>query len=144
MTMQTPADAQAPSGAIAIALTQGLLGFEAYTQYLLMPEYDGTPFHLLQSEETEHLGFMCIEPHLVVKDYAFDLSDEDQAELGIQSTDDILVLVLVTIPDNPQETTANLLGPLVINRRSGVGKQVILSRSEYPSRFRVFGEDATC
>lgn len=142
--MKTSAHTQAPSGDIAVALTQGLLGFEAYTQFTLVPNVDQTPFHMLQSEEVEELGFMCIDPQLVVKGYEFDLSDEDVAELGIQSVDDVLVLVLVTIPEDPRETTANLLGPLVINRQTGVGKQVVLSRSDYPVRFPVFGEAGPC
>lgn len=140
--MKTSPHTQAPSGGFTVALTQGLLGFEAYTQYALIPHYDQTPFHLLQSEEVEQLGFMCIEPQLVVKGYEFDLSDEDMAELGIKSAEDLLVLVLITIPDDPTETTANLLGPLVINRETGIGKQLVLARSEYPVRFRVFGEGA--
>lgn len=123
-----------------ITLTQGLLGLEAYTRFTLAPFEDGTPFFVLQSTETEQLSFIVTEPALLVGDYGFDLSDEDVAELQITGPDDVYVLILLTIPDDPQEMTANLLGPMVINKRLNLGKQVVLHGTDWPVRFRVFGE----
>jgi len=49
--------------------------------------------------------------------------------LGITSFDDALVLNIVTIrgEENLDSATANLVGPIVMNRNSQVGKQVIVS-----------------
>ncbi len=41
------------------------------------------------------------------------------------------LLAIITVRDNPHRITANLLGPLVINREDGLGKQVVLSASDY-------------
>lgn len=124
-----------------IRLTQGLLGLEAYTSFSLAPFEDGTPFFVLQSTDVESLSFIVAEPALFVADYGFDLGDEDVAELQIDTADDVQVLILLTIPDDPQEMTANLLGPMVINRRLNLGKQVVLHGTDWPVRFCVFGDD---
>jgi flagellar assembly factor FliW len=121
-----------------ITLTQGLLGMEQYTRFELKPFEEGTPFYTMQSQETAELSLIVMDPALLVEDYAFDLSDDDVAELGITDPDDVMVMVIMTIPENAQEMTANLLGPLVFNRKSNRGKQIVLHGSDWPVRYRVF------
>ena len=58
----------------------------------------------------------------------------DPAELdslGITSEDQVLDFAIVTIPEDPMEMTANLQGPIIINRATRVGRQTI---STDPSR----------
>jgi flagellar assembly factor FliW len=121
-----------------ITLTQGLLGLEQYTRFELKPFEEGTPFYTMQSLESAELSLIVMDPALLVEDYAFDLSDEDVAELAITDPDDVMVMVVMTIPENPQEMTANLLGPLVLNKTSNKGKQIVLHGSDWPVRYRVF------
>lgn len=121
-----------------ITLTQGLLGLEQYAKFELKPFEEGTPFYTMQSLESAELSLIVMDPALLVEDYAFDLNDDDVAELGITEPDDVMVMVVMTIPENPQEMTANLLGPLVFNRSTNKGKQIVLHGSEWPVRYRVF------
>lgn len=121
-----------------ITLTQGLLGLEHYSKFELKPFEEGTPFYTMQSLESAELSLIVMDPALLVEDYAFDLSDDDVAELAIQDPDDVMVMVVMTIPENPQEMTANLLGPLVFNKKSKKGKQIVLHGSDWPVRYRVF------
>jgi flagellar assembly factor FliW len=42
--------------------------------------------------------------------------------------------VILTLHSRPEQTTANLLGPLVVNARSGQAVQAVLSGSGYESQ----------
>jgi flagellar assembly factor FliW len=41
---------------------------------------------------------------------------------------------VLTVRTDPVGVTANLLGPLVINDRTGHGRQLVLATSEYSAR----------
>ncbi|MBC7544617.1 MAG: flagellar assembly protein FliW [Candidatus Sericytochromatia bacterium] len=121
-----------------ITLTTGLLGLESYTKFKFQPFEEGTPFYTLQSLESSDLSLIVMDPALLVEAFAFDLGDDDVKELGITDPDDVMVMVVLTVPENPQDMTANLLGPLVINRTTNKGKQIVLHGSDWPVRYRVF------
>jgi flagellar assembly factor FliW len=107
-----------------IELPLGLLGFEAIKNYLLIESPDEAPFSWLQMMESPKHAFLVVPPSAVIADYAPEISDEDVNFLGLQSPGDALLLNIVTL--RPGGTpTVNLKGPIVVNRRTLVGKQVI-------------------
>ncbi len=56
-------------------------------------------------------------------------------------TDPVLILAVVSIPSGqPDQATANLRAPLVVNLRTRKGKQLILHES-IPLRFPLLAED---
>lgn len=117
---------------------QGLLGFEQLLRYTLSVYDPQTPFYWLRSQEDENAAFIVMEPCYLVEDYAFDLPDELATELEIAHSEEAFVLVILRIPENMQEMTANLAGPLVFNRRTCRGKQLVLESALYPLRFPLF------
>lgn len=121
-------------------LPEGLAGFEHLHQFVLSAYDPQTPFYWLRAEADPEIAFIVLEPHLIVDDYAFDLEAEIAESLAIHQQEEAFVLVLLTIPANPAEMTANLLGPLVFNAHTGVGRQVILTGSHYPVQYPVFPE----
>ena len=73
----------------------------------------------------------AIPPEIVVDNYEPNISPEDAASLGLENPQDALVLNIVTIHPNG-EATVNLKGPIVLNRHTLVGKQVIpMNSTEY-------------
>lgn len=115
-----------------IEFPAGLLGFEHFKKYVLLGAEEEAPFMWLQVVEEPNLAFVVVPPAVVVSDYTPDLSEEDVAYLGLESPEDALVLNIVTVR-GPTRATVNLKGPLVINRRTLVGKQVIPhNAAEYP------------
>ena len=52
----------------------------------------------------------------------------------------LLVFVIVTIPRNPSDMTANLQGPVIINPRTRKGRQVISQSDRYGVRHRILDE----
>ena len=116
---------------------QGLLGFEELLDFELSAYDPQTPFYWLRAKQDPEVAFLVVEPGCMIEDYQFDLSEEDAAHIGLDSGEEAFVLVLITVPDNPLEMTANLLGPLIFNKATGKGRQVVLAGSNYPVRFPV-------
>ncbi len=77
------------------------------------------------------IGFTVVAAGLLYPDYSVEIDEDHQASLGISSADDVVTYLLITVPRPPQPPTANLLGPVVINRRTGAAAQVVQHRSSY-------------
>src|SRR5262245_43234493 len=94
---------------------------------------DGDAYRWLQSVEDPGLSFLTVIPWHFFPDYEPEVDDLTQQELGLREVGDAIVLCIVTIRDSgPTPITANLLGPLVINTVSRVGRQIVLADSGYP------------
>ena len=99
---------------------------------------DGEPVLFeLRSLEEPAVRFVAAVPTAFFPDYAFDLDEDDCAELGLADESDALVLVLLTVGHDAAATTANLLAPVVVNARTRQAAQVILSGSDWPVRAAV-------
>lgn len=72
---------------------------------------------------------MVIEPSEILVDYEIEVADDDAKTLGIESASDALILNIVTIRDGGdiETATVNLVAPIILNRNSLEGKQVIVS-----------------
>lgn len=121
-------------------IEQGPLGFEQLTSFALETYASGTPFYWLRATEDPDVAFLVMEPGYFIDDYAFDLSDETLKTLQVTQADEVGVLVLLTVPENPLEMTANLLGPIVFHRHTHQCKQVVLDAESYPLQFPVLLE----
>lgn len=115
----------------------GIAGFEDEHQYALVVEAD-SPIEWLQSVTTPSIGFPLLEPFLFYPGYGFELPDADADALGLSAPEDAVIRCVLTLHDDPQQTTANLLAPIVLNRRTLTGRQVVLQGTDLPMRFPVF------
>lgn len=116
----------------------GVIGFPTLTRYLLLDHDRDAPFKWLQSVDQETLAFVVTDPILCKSDYRVVLSQDDMTDLKLSSEEDLAVMVILTIPpDDPSQITANLRGPLVVNQRCRLAKQLILNE-EHPTRHRLF------
>jgi flagellar assembly factor FliW len=110
-----------------ISLPFGLIGLADLQQFDLFPIEGSEPFLNMRSTGVEPLSFVVLEPQGVVAGYEIELSEEDADMLQIQSAEDALVLNIVTIHSSqPLFVTANLAGPVIVNRRTLKGKQLVL------------------
>lgn len=123
-----------------IHLPQGLLGFPADRYFVFLLHRQDSPFLWLQSLTNPHLAFVVTNPFEIVPDYQVQLTNEDRRDLDPAGDDPFLIYALITIPrGNPAAMTMNLMGPVVVNGRTRVGKQVVLSDSAYSHRQPVLG-----
>ena len=121
-----------------VAFADGLLGFVRFQRMIVVPVNDDGLFWWLQSADDPDLAFLSVVPWAFFPDYELALSEDAQQRLSLGTVDDAVVYCLVTIHDDPRRFTANLLGPVVVNRQLRLGRQVVLdadlpTRAELPS-----------
>ena len=122
-----------------VSFPQGIFGFPDLKTCELIYNPQELPFMWLQEQEKGGLAFIVLEPIGFIPDYTVEISDADVSFLGIKSPDDVLILNIVTInKDVPQKITANLVGPLIVNRKTRLGKQVIINNYErYSAKYEL-------
>lgn len=123
-----------------VQFEEGLLGFEAYHKYVVLNTEDGSPFRWLQSVDDGNLAFVIIEPLSFMLEYDLEIPDEDQVALSLERAEDVVIYAIVSIPDNPQDMTANLQGPVVINAKDKKGRQIISTNSRHSVRVHILNE----
>ena len=86
------------------------------------------------------IGFVVIMPELIKPDYHVTLEAQHVQDLKLEDAKDGSVYGIVTIPENVADMTINLQAPLVINNKQKLGKQVVLTDSDYRIRHNVLAE----
>jgi len=118
---------------------QGLLGFEDYKNYVIL-DAEHQPFFWLQSIDVQEIAFILINPFLFRKDYEVNISNEEQAEIGLTSPENALIFVIVTIPQDGGPMTANLQGPIVVNKNNMTAMQAILTDIKWRTKHDIMAE----
>ncbi len=110
-----------------IHMPAGLLGFEEIKRYVLLSNAEEAPFSWFQVLDDPSLAFLVLPPFDAIPEYEPEISDDDTAYLGLKSPEDALIYNIVTL--RPNHATINLKGPIVINRFTLRGKQVVLQNA---------------
>ncbi len=127
-----------------VVFPRGLYGFEKYKEYYII-EYDEM-FRCLQSKDEKDIAFIIINPYYFKKDYVLDIEEDDYREIGFGDDEGDIesyldLYVIVTIPSvNPNNITANLLGPLIINSKTKVGRQSLSRNPNYDVKHNILNE----
>lgn len=117
----------------------GIFGFENLKQYILIDAKE-QPFYWLQSLEVPEIAFILINPYLFRPDYTVEVDPADLDEIRLERAEDALIFAIVTIPDNQSKMTANLQGPIIINRRDHVGRQSVSTNPEWKTKHYILEE----
>lgn len=118
-----------------IQFTDGLIGFPDEKEYIVMEHRSDSPFMWLQSVSKPDLAFVIMNPFQVFPEYLKDISQEEENTLKPDNNETVMIFAIVTIPNGkPEESTLNLMGPVVIDPVTNKGKQVILANSGYSHR----------
>jgi flagellar assembly factor FliW len=121
-----------------ISLDPGLLGFSQFHRYVLIEHHQEAPFLWLQCLDNPTLAFVVVDPRFLLSDYQPVSLAPAIRDLKIEQPDDLRVLAILTIPPGkPQEMTANLMGPVVINLKTRQGRQIIVEESQFSHKHRV-------
>jgi len=85
----------------------------------------------LREEQEDGLAFVVLEPGGVLPDYSVEIADADIKVLGITGPEDTMILNIVTLlPEQASKISLNLVGPIIVNRKTLVGKQCIINNHE--------------
>ena len=122
-----------------ISFPLGLLGFESFKDYVLL-DAERQPFYWLQSLDVEQIAFVLINPFLFRPDYEMNIDNQELIPVGISDPGKALIFSIVTIPGDGSPMTANLQGPLVINRDNRLGLQAVLTDSRWKTKHDIVAE----
>lgn len=123
-----PGEVESPI-ANSFTLPQGLIGFRDYTRAELLYLPDHLPFLWMKLHgPTDAVHFIVIEPAGLIPGYSPELFDEDAVGLALNDPSEAMVLNIVTLrQQQPLEASVNLVGPIVVNRRTRSGRQLVIS-----------------
>jgi len=110
----------------------GIPGFPSAKVFSLRPwGGEPTPFYVLESHNVQGLCFVAVSPAPFFPWYDPPLGPEVLQAVDADSHEDLDLLVFLTLHSLPQDTTANLLGPVVVNARTGQAVQAVLAGPGY-------------
>lgn len=117
-----------------IEFQNGIPGFIEEKKFLILPFAENTPYFIFQSAQTPDLAFVIADPFAFFAEYEFELPDSILQQLQIRDKEDVAIFAILTLQEPFEKTTANLRGPLIINHKKQIGKQVILNESNYTTK----------
>jgi len=122
-----------------LALLRPLPGLEPLTRFALVQLDDDGLLFALRSTEDPDVRLFVVPPDPFFPDYAPVLPEEDRVALGIESAEDAMVLLVLSPGATLEDSTANLLAPLVVNSVTRSASQVVLTGSDLPLRAPLLG-----
>ena len=117
-----------------VELVDGMPGFPGLRRFALVRLDDAGLLLALRSLEDERVRFLVVPPAPFFPTYEPEIDDEAAERLGLETAEDALVLLVVTPGERPEDTTANLLAPVVVNVRTAAATQVVLTGTDLPLR----------
>lgn len=126
-----------------LSLPFGLIGFPKMNEIEIVYSKEELPFlRMRQVKSEDKLEFLILEPYGLFPDYKVEISAEDIERLEIKSEKDVYLLNIVTVSSTDSQNTkitVNLVAPIVFNKKTLAGKQVIITNyKEYSSSHLLF------
>lgn len=118
-------------------IPDGLVGFRAFTQFVLLTDPVTAGLLWLQSVTAADLAFGLIAPPIAVGDYRIELRPGDRSALELDEERSALTYVILNRGEGG--LTVNLQGPLVFNMARRLGRQLVLTSSRYAVRYPLAG-----
>jgi flagellar assembly factor FliW len=112
---------------------RGLIGMTDLARFALIgPVAEDGHFYWLQSVEDTNVAFLVCDPNRFFKDYHVSIREETQSDLDLADAKDGQLLVICNRVG--EWVTGNLQGPLVVNTRTRIGQQVVLTEKKWTCR----------
>lgn len=120
-----------------ITFENGIPGFENLKKFVIIILQQTHPFLWLQSVE-EDISLPMMSPFEIDEQYSPTIDDQELEMLKVNDEKDVLVLVVCVIPQDVSKMTANMVAPVLINIKAGLGKQVLANEGKYQVRQPIF------
>jgi flagellar assembly factor FliW len=120
-----------------ITFPLGLLGFLKFKRYLLLEREESAPFVWMISIDNPEAFFPLLNPLRFCSDYNPNITKRDLNELSAENPQSLQMYSIVTIQQDAHLATANLSGPILVNREQRIGKQLVLLDDRYSTKHRI-------
>ena len=121
-----------------LTFKEGLPGFPQIHRFAVLEIEELKPFQYLQALDDPPVSLFIINPFMVDPSYEFRLTDADMEDVCSANSAELAVFAVVTIPEDPNSATLNLMAPIVINDKGRCGKQILLHDSKYSVKHPLF------
>ncbi len=124
-----------------LTFDRGMIGFDEYKRYTILYdcEKEGkTSISWLQSLDEPDLAFTVINPTVVMEEYNPIVEDELLKDLGALTEENLVILLMMTVPGDLKEMSVNLKAPLIINADTRKGVQLIVENQDYEVKYKVY------
>ncbi|MGM0642051.1 MAG: flagellar assembly protein FliW [Thermotogota bacterium] len=118
----------------------GLPGFDDLTKYTLVTPEETKPIMWLVSLEDTGVAFPVIHPEMIRYDYHIDVPSDIVEYLQIEQSDQAITLSILSIPEDQDKITANLVAPIIISTINNKGIQFMSDTEEYSTRHYIKDE----
>lgn len=120
----------------------GLYGFEDDKSFAVFEQaFEDVSFLYLQSLDHLIPCFLVFEPWDLHPDYHPMVSKEDLELCQANSADDLIFLVIASVPATIRELSINIKSPVILNPKTGKARQVILQNPDYTVKYLPFQQD---
>jgi flagellar assembly factor FliW len=121
-----------------ITFSSGLLGLNSSRRFVLLSRPGPNHFYLLQGVDRPDVSLLLAKPSSLVDEYHMGRLNSALGELKARNPEDLQVFVTLTIPaGRPDDATANMVSPILINPQHRLGKQVVLESPSYSHKYRL-------
>lgn len=124
-----------------IRFESGILGFPDLKEFTLIFNADkgnDSGIKWLQSLQEPGFALPVMNPELVMPGYEPVFPQELLAPLGDVESEEILMLVTVTVPKDITKTTVNLRAPIIINANTCKAVQLIADDEKYSIKHAIY------
>ncbi len=120
-----------------VTFDNGIPGFEDKTRFTLISNDENQVFTWLQSLDDGDLAFVLLDVGAIMPEYDPKIDTNTLSDIG-DINNNLLIYNIVVIPEDTENMTVNLKAPIVINKDTKKGKQVIATNDEYTIRHYIF------
>lgn len=115
-----------------LGFPEGLVGLSSYKRFVMLRDPESENLIWLQSVDREDFSLATIHSSCLESEYHLEVRSNEVESIQLDNGEDAEVFLVI----NRVEGTffANLRGPLIINTRRMLGKQVVLRNPEYGVR----------
>ncbi|WP_163099294.1 flagellar assembly protein FliW [Peribacillus alkalitolerans] len=113
---------------------KGIPGLPEDKEYILLPLVEAGSYQVLQSISDKEIAFIVVSPFVLKPDYDITLDPKTLQQLDINSEEDVIVFSIITLREPFENSTMNLVAPVVINQKNRKAKQVVLQNTKYTIR----------
>ncbi|MEW6489393.1 MAG: flagellar assembly protein FliW [Thermodesulfobacteriota bacterium] len=124
-----------------LTLTEPMVGFPGHHRFAVLDPDPEAPFKWFQAVDREDLCFLIADPRHFFPDYRVELKAAALADLQLTEGSEAAVAVVLNVPGDPAQATANLLAPVIFNAGRKLARQMILDGSGHGVRTPLFPEE---
>ena len=123
-----------------ITMAKPVLGFEQLKKFCIIESKDFEPFMWFQSTEDPAVAFIIVNPLFFSPDYKIEVNPREIEELKVSDVRTVETYVIATIPPDPKKMSVNMQGPILVNAKTLLAKQMVMVNTDYKLKHYVVDE----